>query len=98
MNILIILERKLANYMKKLKINNTTFNKNIDQLSPCELFVVVEDKDNKCDYNMFTGVFMKLLVGQIGDTQINAVNLKNGKLYYINPNTILHSVEGELII
>lgn len=77
----------------KLKITNKTMNKNIDQINPGELFIVVENKEDK--HNLFTGIFMKL---DKNNTNKNAVKLNNGTLYYINQNTILQVLNGELII
>ena len=77
----------------KLKITNKTMNKNIDQINPGELFIVVENKEDK--HKLFTGIFMKL---DKNNTNKNAVKLNNGTLYYINQNTILQVLNGELII
>ena len=78
----------------KLKITDKTFNKNIDQIKPCELFIVTENE--KDEYKLFKGIFMKLA----GDNtnKINAVKLNDGELYHINENMLLQVVDGELVI
>lgn len=85
----------------KLKITNKTMNKNIDQINPGELFIVVDNEEEK--YKLFPGVFMKLDVkfmnfDKNNKINKNAVNLNSGILYYINQNTILQVLNGELII
>lgn len=77
----------------KLKIVDTTFNKNIDQIETGELFVVSEsDRD---EYKLFKGVFIKI---QNRKDNRNSVNINTGELFYINNKMLLQRVKGELII
>lgn len=78
----------------KLKITDNSFNKNIDQIKPCELFVVTENE--KDEYKLFKGIFMKLAGDRTNNK--NAVKLNDGELYHINENMLLQVVNGELII
>lgn len=76
----------------KIKITDKTFNKNIDQIEPGELFIV---RDSNDDYNLFDGFFMKIK-DEKGSK--NAVKINDGQLYYINSNVILQVVNGELTV
>ena len=78
----------------ELKITDRTFNKNIDQIKPCELFIVLENERD--EYKLFRGVFMKLAGDRTNNK--NAVKLNDGNLYHINENMLLQIVNGELII
>lgn len=78
----------------ELKITDKTFNKNIDQIKPCELFVITENE--KDEYKLFKGIFMKLAGDKTNNK--NAVKLNDGELYHINENMLLQVVNGELII
>ena len=77
-----------------LRINNKTFNKNIDQVNAGEIFVVSDKKD---EYEIFDGFFMKLNCDRISDDK-NAVKLNDGTLYNINQNIILQVVNAELVV
>ncbi len=78
----------------KLKIVDNSFNKNIDQIKPAELFIVLENE--KDEYKLFKGIFMKLACDRTNNK--NAVKLNDGNLYHINENILLQVVNGELTI
>ena len=79
----------------QLKITNRNLNKNIDQISGGELFIVsTTDDDND---KIYSGVFMKLNTEYVQNNK-NAIRLNDGTLWNINTNMILHIINGELII
>ena len=80
----------------QLKITNRNLNKNIDQISGGELFIVstTTDDDNT---KIYSGVFMKLNTKYVQNNK-NAIRLNDGTLWNINTNMILHIINGELII
>ena len=79
----------------QLKITNRNLNKNIDQISGGELFIVsTTDDDND---KIYSGVFMKLNTKYVQNNK-NAIRLNDGTLWNINTNMILHIINGELII
>ena len=79
----------------QLKITNRNLNKNIDQISGGELFIVsTTDDDND---KIYSGVFMKLNTEYVQNNK-NAIRLTDGTLWNINTNMILHIINGELII
>ena len=78
----------------QLKITNRNLNKNIDQISGGELFIVsTTDDDND---KIYSGVFMKLNTEYLKNNK-NAIRLNDGTLWNINTNMILHIINGELI-
>ena len=78
----------------QLKITNRNLNKNIDQISGGELFIVsTTDDDND---KIYSGVFMKLNTEYVQNNK-NAIRLNDGTLWNINTNMILHIINGELI-
>ena len=78
----------------QLKITNRNLNKNIDQISDGELFIVSTDDDND---KIYSGVFMKINTEHAQNNK-NAIRLNDGTLWNINTNMILHIINGELII
>lgn len=79
----------------QLNITNRSINRNIDQISGGELFIVSTTDD--ADAKIYSGVFMKLNTEHAQNNK-NAVRLNDGTLWNINTNMILHIINGELII
>ena len=79
----------------QLKITNRNLNKNIDQISGGELFIVSTTADD--NDKIYSGVFMKLNTEYLKNNK-NAIRLNDGTLWNINTNMILHIINGELII
>ena len=79
----------------QLKITNRNLNKNIDQISGGELFIVSTTDDDIA--KIYSGIFMKLNT-EYAQNNKNAIRLNDGTLWNINTNMILHIINGELII
>lgn len=75
-----------------MNVVKKTVDRNIDQVNPGELFIILDDI---ATYGVSNSLFMKI---DNQESEWNSVSIDNGKLCSVNRNMILQIVNGELVI